>query len=139
MRIRPVHTWWLGAALFAPSVLIWASVFAMSIYWRKFNCPFNWYGIRFVYLPLFAASLGLAIPLVNLRLLRTASWRLTMWAFGAYVAVFLAWAVIDVRYENHQNGGHDYPNGPIVDGHRYYWHSYFTWYFIPYRWIERGM
>ena len=22
------------------------------------------------------------------------------------------------------------------DGHRYYWHLYFTWYFLPYRWIH---
>ena len=139
MRFRPVHTWWLGVVLFTPSVLTWIFVLATSIYLRKFNCPFDSYGIRFIYLPLLAAVLGLTVPVVSLRLLRSASWRLTKWAFTGYLAFFLIWAGIDIRCENHQMGGHDYPNGPIADGHRYYWHSYFTWYFVPYRWIERGV
>ena len=139
MRIRPVHTWWLGVALFTPSILTWGTVLVFSIYHGMFRCPFNWHGIRFVYLPLFAAIAGFTVPLLCLRFFRSASWRLISLAFAAYLALFLAWAVVDIRHENHQMGGHDYPNGPLVDGHRYYWHVYYTWYFIPYRSIERGV
>ncbi len=139
MHIRPFHVWWLGVLLFAPSLLIWALAIGMPIYMGIFRCPFDWFHIRFVYLPLFAALSGLTVPAACLRLLRAASWRVTSWAFAAYLAVFLTWGIIDIRNENHQVGGHDYPNGPLVDGHKYYWHQYYTWYFIPYRWIERGI
>jgi hypothetical protein len=47
-----------------------------------------------------------------------------------------AWGVLDIRNEHYQIGGHDYPNGILVDGHRHYWHLYFTWYFLPYKWIH---
>jgi hypothetical protein len=139
MRIRPVHTWWLGVGLFTPSILIWGFSLGLFIYKGMFNCPFDWHGITHVYLPLFAAVVGLAVPVVCLRLLRHASWRVTRWAFAVYVATMLTWAAIDIRHEHYQMGGHDYPNGPLVDGHRYYWHVYYTWYFIPYRWIEHGI
>ena len=68
MRIRPVHSWWLGVALFAPSVLVWLSVFGVSIYRGMFNCPFDWHGIRFVYLPFLAAFLGSACGYCDLPL-----------------------------------------------------------------------
>jgi hypothetical protein len=38
-------------------------------------------------------------------------------------------------------GWQNHPNSPLfdgVDGHKYV-HGYFTWYFLPYRWIEKGI
>jgi len=122
--------------LFTPSILLWGFSLGLFIYKGMFNCPFDWHGITHVYLPLFAAVVGLAVPIVCLRLLRHASWRVTRLSFAGYLATMLTWAAIDIRHEHYQMGGHDYPNGPLVDGHRYYWHAYYTWYFIPYRWIE---
>ncbi len=139
MRIRPVHAWWLGVALFTPSLLIWAITTSMFVYKGMFNCPFDWHGITYVYLPMFAGFVGFVVPLACLRFLRQASWRFTGLVFTGYLAAMLAWAIIDIRHEHYQIGGYDYPNGPLVDGHRYYWHGYYTWYFIPYRWIENGI
>jgi len=139
MHIRPVHSWWLGVALFTPSLLTWCFILGVGIQKGMVNCPFDLDGIKRVYLPLFAALVGFTVPLVCLRLLRAASWRLTALAFAGYLAVLLSWAFIDIRCKHYQIGGHEYPNGPMVDGHRHYWHSYFTWYFIPYKWIEDGI
>jgi hypothetical protein len=139
MSIRPVHTWWLGVALFTPSVLAWLIPTALFISKGLFDCPFDWPGITHVYLPMFAAVVGFTVPLVCLWRLRGSSWRVTGWAFACYLAVMLTWGIIDIRQQHYQMGGHDYPNGPRVDGHRYYWHVYYTWYFIPYRWIEQGI
>ena len=139
MNLRPVHIWWLGVALFAPSIFIWVWLLGISICKGMFNCPFDWHGITHIYLPLFAAVAGFTTPLIFLRYLRHASWRLTAWLFMAYLAVILTWGIVDIRLEHYQMGGHENPNGPLVDGHRYYWHSYWTWYFLPYEWIERGV
>ena len=139
MSIRPVHTWWLGVALFTPSVLIWGITTSLFIYKGMFHCPFDWHGITRVYLPMFAAIVGVTIPLICLRRLRSSSWRVTVLAFAGYLAVMLTWGIIDIRREHYQMGGHDYPNGPLVDGHTHYWHVYYTWYFIPYRWVEQGI
>ena len=46
------------------------------------------------------------------------------------------WVYFDIKSEHYQFGGHDYPNGILVDGHRYYFHVYITWYFLPYKWIH---
>jgi hypothetical protein len=139
MRIRPVHTWWLGAALFTPSILIWTISLGLLIYDGMFNCPFDRHGIIRIYLPLFAAIVGFVTPLVCSRFLREASKRITGRFFMAYLAVMLTWGIIDIRHENYQMGGHDYPNGPVADGHRNYWHVYYTWCFLPYWWIEKGI
>ena len=125
--------------MFTPSILTWLIVFGLTIAKGMFNAPFDWHSIRHVYLPLFAAIVGFTVPLLCLRFLSHASWQVTGWAFGAFLSLMLTWAVIDIRHENYQMGGHDYPNGPLVDGHKHYWHIYYTWYFIPYRWIERGI
>lgn len=138
MSLRPVHTWWFGVVLFTPSVLIWAFSLGLFIYKGMFDCPFDRRGIIGVYLPLFAAVLGFVTPLVCLRLLREVSRRRTSWLFAGYMFVMLVWGIIDIRHEHYQMGGHLYPNGPSVDGHRKYWHVYYTWYFLPYEWIERG-
>jgi hypothetical protein len=139
MRIHPGHTWWLGVGLFTPSIVIWAIFVGLLIYKGMFSVSFDWHSIKHLYLPLLAALVGVAAPLVCLRFLRRASWRFTGWAFTGYLAAMLTWAVIDIRHEHYQMGGHDYPSGPLVDGHRYYWHIYYTWYFIPSRWIEHGI
>jgi len=139
MRIRPVHLWWLGVVLFTPSLFMWGYCLVLLIHKGIFDAPFDIYGITRVYLPLFAAAIGFAIPLFCLRFLRNALWPGTVRAFCSYLAAMLVWAAIDIRHEHYQIGGHDYPHGILIDGHRYYWHVYFTWYFIPYRWIERGI
>ena len=133
--MRPVHIWWIGVAVFAPSLVL--SGLLLYVSFRTGPPPqFDWYMTRKCYLPLSAAILGFSIPLVCLRRLRHASGRLCGWSFAAYVAVMLTWGVIDVRCVNYQIGGHEYPNGVLVDGHKYYFHTYITWYFLPYRWIE---
>ena len=126
-------------ALFTPSVLIWLITTSLFIYKGMFRCPFDWHGITHVYLPMFAAVVGFIVPLVCLRWLRGSSWRTTAWAFVGYLAAMLVWGIIDIRHEHYQVGGHEYPNGPLIDGHRHYWHVYYTWYFIPYRWVEQGI
>jgi len=138
-HIRPVHTWWLAVILFMPSVLIWAYFLGLFIYKDMFEFSFDWRSIRHFYLPLLAAILGCAVPLICLRLFKHTSWCATSKTFAGFLAVMLTWAAVDIRCEHYQMGGHEYPNGPLVDGHRYYWHSYFTWYFMPYRWIEQGI
>jgi hypothetical protein len=136
MKFRPNQVWWLGIGLFAPSIFTWIFVLSIFIYKGDFYCPFDWNGIVNVYLPLFAAILGFTMPLLCLRLFKLASWRLNLRLFLCYVAVFLAWGIIDIRYQHYQMGGHTYPHSVYEDGHKYYSHSYFTWYFMPYRLIE---
>jgi hypothetical protein len=74
MRIRPAHTWWLGVVLFTPSVCVWVITTAVLVYKGAFDCPFDRHGIAHVYLPMLAALLGCACPLLCLRLLRHGSW-----------------------------------------------------------------
>lgn len=137
MRIRPVHTWWLGVALFTPSVLLW--LVAISLFYEDmWKSAFNWERARSIYLPMFAALVGFAVPLLCLRCLRDSSWRVTAWVFAGYLAVMLNWGIIDVRQQKYQLGGHKYP-GIVVDGHAQYFHDYWTWYFLPYKWIEQGV
>lgn len=136
MKPRAFHIWWLGILLFAPAVFLWTFVIAMFSIKGEFDCPFDWFGIRHIYLPLVAAWLGLAVPVVCLRVLRHARPRVWVSTFVVYVAVMLIWGIVDIRFQNYQVGGHRYPNGPLVDGHKYYFHQYYTWYFLPYRWIE---
>lgn len=137
MKAGPVYIWWFEAALFAPSVYIWAVFLSLTISHDMFDCPFDYHGIVFVYLPLLAAVVGFVTPLVCLRLLRRASRSRIRWLFGIYLATMLTWGIIDVRNNHYQMGGHGDPDNPIADGHAQYWHLYFTWYFIPYRLIER--
>ena len=70
-------------------------------------------------------------------LLEVMKWVLCI--FVIYLVVMLTWGIVDIRCENYQMGGHRYPNGPLIDGHKYYFHHYYTWYFLPYRWIEKGI
>ena len=139
MRMRPFHAWWLGVVLFAPSLFLWISVFVLFSFKGLLDCHFDWYGIRHVYLPLLAALVGFCVPLVCLRILKRSQPGVWVSILVVYFVIMLAWGIIDVRYENYQVGGHSYPNGPLVDGHKYYFHQYYTWYFLPYRWIERGI
>ena len=92
-----------------------------------------------MYLPFFAACVGFSVPVVCLKVLRKSPARLWGCVFVIYLATMLTWGIIDIRCENYQMGGHSYPNGPLIDGHKYYFHSYYTWPFMPYRWIEKGI
>jgi hypothetical protein len=125
LNVRLIHIWWLPAFVFLPSVLVW-------IYSMILSVP----GFTHAYLPMFAAVLGLLIPLIALKRFRTASNKVVLATFFVFVTVMLAWGFTDIRHENYQIGGHDYPNGILVDGHRYYWHLYFTWYWLPYKSIH---
>jgi hypothetical protein len=55
----------------------------------------------------------------------------TLASLVCYWLVMLTWGVIDIRYYNHQIGGHGAPGGHLESSH-----DYFTWYFLPYRFIE---
>jgi hypothetical protein len=129
--------WWLGVALFTPSVLLWLVAIAL-FYEGMWECAFDWEGARGLYLPMFAAVVGFAVPLLCLRCLRSSSWRVTGRVFAGYLAVMLIWGIIDVRQQHYQIGGHEYP-GIVIDGHSHYFHVYLTWYFLPYKWIEQGV
>lgn len=59
--------------------------------------------------------------------------------FIAYALVMLIWGIVDIRCENYQLGGHRYRDHPLVEGHTHYFHVYYTWHFLPYRWIEKGI
>lgn len=136
MHLKPVHVWWIGVFLFLPSCLLWGWFGVMSIWkFKQFGTP-DWYGLTHVYLPMLAAIVGLSVPMICLRRFGKLSAKPTFSAFAVFVAVMLAWGVLDVRNEHYQVNGHDYPNGVLVDGHRHYWHLYFTWYFLPYRAIQ---
>ncbi len=139
IRIRPFHSWWLGVLFFAPAVFIWIAAFVLFAIKGILDCPFDWYGIRHIYLPFVAALVGLMVPIVCLRVLRRSHPRVWISTLLIYITVMLTWGVVDIRYQNYQVGGHNYPNGPLVDGHRYFSHHYYTWYFLPYRWIEKGI
>lgn len=136
MKIPSHWIWWAGAALFAPGFFTWISISVFALFQDMLNLPpFDRSGIAGVYLPMLAAIVGFTIPLLCVRWFRRASWRINGVAFGIYLAAMLTWGILDIRNENYQYGGHDYPNG-LSDGHRHYTHSYWTWYFLPYRWIE---
>jgi hypothetical protein len=137
--VRPFHVWWVAVVVFGMSVLIWALnvIPVVAVGW--WNCPLDWPGIRQVYLPMFAAVVGFAVPVVALGKLKHSRCRVWLPIFLTYVLVMLTWAIIDIRCQNYQLGGHDYPNNPVVDGHKYYYHQYYTWYFMPYRLIEEGI
>lgn len=139
IQIRPFHIWWLGIILFGLSLLVWIISIVLLILNGGFTFSFNWYYIKCFYLPLFAASVGFCVPVVCLRVSRRTPARVWGWIFVAYLIVMLSWGIVDIRYENYQMGGHRYPNGPIIDGHKYYFHYYITWYFLPYKLIEKGV
>jgi hypothetical protein len=131
MHIRPVHIWWLGVALFAPSLLIWGAEIGPDAIFG--NLDVHRMTLTQVYLPLAAALLGFTFPLVCVRFLRNASWRFTAWAFAGYLGFMLSWATIDIRHQHAQGSALE------VDFHSR--GIYFTWYFIPpelTKWIERG-
>jgi hypothetical protein len=136
MKIKPVHIWYVGVMVFGLSVLLWTCSIVLIAIKFKPDLRTDSYAVTDLYLPLLAAFLGICWPLASLRRLRNASRRKNLICFGVYVVVMLAWGVTDVKHERYQVGGHDYPNNPLVDGHRYYWHIYFTWYFLPYRSIH---
>ena len=133
---RISYIWLLGFAVFLPSILMWVFSFGIAIYKNQFDWSMNWHNARFLYLPFFAAVVGFSIPTYCFLRLQHASVKKHSLLFTTYLAVLLIWGAIDIKNENYQIGGHDYPNGPMTDGHKFYWHTYFTWYFFPYRAIE---
>lgn len=139
IKVRPFHIWLIGVMFFAPALLVWIVFIILFSVKGMFDCPFDEHGVRHIYLPFLAAVLGFCIPVICLRVLRQTSARVWVPIFIAYCVIMLMWGIIDIRCENYQVGGHRYPNGPLVDGHRYYFHQYYTWYFLPYRLIEKGI
>ena len=127
MSIRPVHIWWFGVVLFTPSLIAWLWTSGRFVYGGTFRWQMDWIGITRVYLPVCAAFLGLVIPLTALRFFQSASLRRTMLLFVTYVVSFVLWGVTDIQHQNWQARG-------MLD--KQYWHAYYTWYFLPYRWIE---
>src|SRR3989304_2615039 len=137
MKIRPFHVWWIGVILFGASLFAWITATVLFLLKDIANLSFNWYYIKNIYLPFFAAFVGFCIPVVCLRVLKRSPARVWICIFVIYVVVMLIWGIIDIRCEHYQVGGHKYPHGPLVDGHKYYFHYYWTWYFLPYRLIEK--
>ena len=136
VRFRGVHLWWIGLLLFTPSVALWFLTTLLLVLNGTFSCPFDRLGIARIYLPIAAAFLGLALPLLGRRFLQRSSNRVNCCAFAAYISFMLAWGMIDVRHENYQLGGHKYTNESLLHDHTSYFHNYYTWYFLPYKWIE---
>lgn len=136
MQLRPAHIWWLGVAVFIPSICFWAYFGVLTVWKFGWGFKLDLHTLTHFYLPVFAASLGIGVPLFCLRRLGNASARFTATLFSIYSVGMLIWGTLDVRNENYQVGGHDYPNGPLIDGHKHYWRIYFTWYFLPYKWIH---
>ena len=139
MHIRPFHIWWLGMALFTPSVILW--IYFCPIYFQHahFVPAFDRHGILNLYLTFAAAIVGFVAPLTCLLCLRNASARRTIRLFLIYLSGMLVWGAIDVRCEHYQVGGHRHSGLPDEVAHRGYWHLYFTWCLLPYRWIEKGI
>jgi hypothetical protein len=138
VKLRASQIWWLGIGLFTPSVLLWLFSLGLFIYNGDFNCPFDWFGIRHVHLPLIAAVLAFGVPVLLVKMPKLASWRVNLNFFICYAIVFLAWAVVDIRNQNYQMSVH-YKHPPLASGEKceYCSHRYFTWYFMPYRLIEK--
>jgi len=130
MRVRPVHIWWIGVALFTPSVLIWMTTTSISLSEGVFYDSFDWRGITRIYLPMLAAFLGFIIPVGCLRLLRSSAWTVNALLFGGYLALLLAWGIIDIRHSHWQTRMKNYSEGGETSL------TYYTWYFMPYKWIE---
>lgn len=137
MRLRPVHVWWLGVIVFAPSAFAWLFTVGYSLFNGTLDCRLDWQSTRHVYLPFLAAFVGLCVPLLCLRFLRNVTPRVVTVLFASYVAGMVAWGIADIRNQNFQIAGHEYPNSPLADGHKHHFHSYYTWYFLPYALIER--
>ena len=138
MKLRPFDIWWLGVLLFTPSLALWTIL--IVLFWNGgADYTPSWSNLRHTFLPCLAALLGFCVPIVCLRLLRRSPPRLWVPVFVTYCVILLTWGLIDIRHENYQVGGHNYPNGILVNGHKYYFHHYYTWYFLPYRWIEKGL
>ena len=136
MVIRPVHIWWIGFGVFAFSTAMW--VYFIWLFASNLNPHYDLsrYDFTHIYFPILAALAGVTIPLYCLRRLGHASLKRNLRFFLLYSTLMLAWGISDIKRECYQIGGHDYPNGILTDGHRYYWHLYFTWYFLPYRLIH---
>ncbi len=127
MNVRSFHLWCAGVALFGLALLRWVGLFALA--WRQPRDidALAWHEAGRWWPPLLAAVIGFVAPIVCLWKLRRPRARVWATAFVLYLAVMLAWGVVDIRYRNWQIGGHCYP------------HVYATWWFMPYRWIEEAV
>jgi hypothetical protein len=133
MDWRPVYVWWLGVFLFSASLSIWAFAIGIFVCLGDFTWPpFDWYGVRYVYMPMAAAVVGVVGGLVG----RRVCWRLSghgnAWAFGAYLAAMTAWGAMDIRYSNCQVFF-----CPVRAEFRGPSQIYFTCWFIPQQLVPR--
>ena len=132
MDVRPAYIWWLGVFLFAASLTVWGWFVGIFVYTGDFSCPLDAHGVRYVYLPFFAACVGFVAPLVCRRVLWRSSGRVHAWAFGAYLAAMTCWGVLDIRYSNCQVFF-----CPVTDRFTGPSQIYFTWWFIPQQLVPR--
>lgn len=126
MHFRPVNIWWVGAGLFAPSVLWW--VIELLPIMICGDMEWTTSPLKQIYLPFVAALVGLTVPLVSLRMLKNASWCFTSCAFLGYLVCMLSWATLDIRHQHAQG------NALQEDFHSR--NIYFTWYFVPAQWAK---
>ena len=139
IKFRPFYIWWLGIILFGTSLLVWIAFLLVLSVKGMVKFSFDLYCIRHIYLPFIAALVGFIIPVICLRVLKRSPARVWVCIFVIYLLVMLTWGIVDIRYENYQLGCHGKPNGQLIYGHKYYFHGYLTWYFLPYRGIEKGI
>ncbi len=135
--LRALHLWWFGVLLFAPGFAIWITVLVLGVCNGTFKWPIDSHGFMRIYLPFFAAIVGLFVPLICLRLFRKSSRTVIGSGFAFYLVVMLTWGVIDIRNEHYQLGGHEQPPDVLDGGHNDYFHVYYTWFFLPYKLIEK--
>lgn len=153
ITLRPFHIWWLGVLVFTPSVFLWLTMFTIF----GWNGKLAWLHLNGIWRPCLAALLGFGVPIVFLRYLGRSSTRLWCPIFLAYCVILLTWGLIEIRNEEYQMGYYRCPTGvhsistgglscatralnrAPVEGHWHYFHDYYTWYFLPYRWIEKGV
>jgi hypothetical protein len=132
IKVRPFYIVWLFSILiFAPALIGWIYFIYLGIWHDLFDFAFiNKYCKANFYLPLLATILGLTIPIICLRVLNEQPTKVWITVFVIYLIIMLMWGIVDIRCENYQIGGESFTNGD-------YFHSYITWYFMPYRWIEK--
>jgi hypothetical protein len=128
ITVPPYRIWWIGLALFTPSIGIWLLVIAIFTGAYMWGPPSGWYGFYGIWLPMTAAALGFLIPILAMTVWAPLSRRFYLQAFAAYFSIFLIWAAIDVRYYHYQHRVMVPKTGCE--------HFYFTWYFMPQGWLH---
>ena len=137
--VKPRHIWWMGVLIFAPGFVVWVVVITLGVVNGTFSGSFDFHSIQRLYLPFLAATVGVFVPFACMRFFKDASTKVIWVMFVTYLVAMLAWGIADIRAENYQLGGHEFPDNIQEGDHAHYFHAYYTWYFLPYKLIENGV